>query len=142
VTTAPELKTFCTTYQAAHADTLTLRLEQLLGLPSNNGKTRLIELWVKPTDLFRPAPDPEISDHEAELTFPTSPYFTVSADYLAWFDKLKSESYGERGYPWTRLGYTYDWGNPQSEVGLSEFVVNTGATIEVKGVTQTADYCR
>ncbi len=27
------------------------------------------------------------------------------------------------GYPWTRLGYTYDWGNPRNPVGLSEFVL-------------------
>ena len=26
-------------------------------------------------------------------------------------------------YPWTRLGYTYDWGNPRNLVGLSEFVL-------------------
>lgn len=27
------------------------------------------------------------------------------------------------GWPWTRLGYTYDWGNPKNHVGLSEFVI-------------------
>ncbi|MBF0495604.1 MAG: hypothetical protein HQK58_03355 [Deltaproteobacteria bacterium] len=27
------------------------------------------------------------------------------------------------GYPWTRLGYTYDWGNAENHVGLSEFVI-------------------
>lgn len=27
------------------------------------------------------------------------------------------------GWPWTQLGYTYDWGNPKNHVGLSEFVI-------------------
>ncbi len=29
------------------------------------------------------------------------------------------------------LGYTYDWGNPVSDLGLSEFVTDTGATVGV-----------
>jgi len=27
------------------------------------------------------------------------------------------------GWPWTRLGYTYDWGNSPDHVGLSEFIL-------------------
>lgn len=141
VTAAPGLKNFCTHY-AADSAKLTLRLEQLLGLPPNNGKTKFVEMWVTPQDLFRPAPDPEISDQEAGLTFPQSKFLTVSEAYVSWFNDLSSQSYGENGYPWTRLGYTYDWGNPNSEVGLSEFVINTGATIEIEGVTNTQEYCK
>jgi hypothetical protein len=141
VTAAPELKNFCTPYVSTHSN-LTLRLEQLLGLPPNNGKTKFVAVWVKPQDLFRPAPDPEITDQEAGLTFPQSKFLTVSPEYVTWFNNLSSQSYGENGYPWTRLGYTYDWGNPTSEVGLSEFVINSGATIEVDTVTSTEDYCK
>jgi hypothetical protein len=41
------------------------------------------------------------------------------------------------GYPWTRLGYSYDWGNPKNPVGLSEFVLRidpnkNGGEITVK----------
>jgi hypothetical protein len=41
------------------------------------------------------------------------------------------------GYPWTRLGYSYDWGNPTNHVGLSEFVLRidpnkNGGEITVK----------
>ncbi len=141
VTTVPELKNFCTAYNAGHKN-LTLRLEQLLGLPPNNGKTRFVEIWVNPANLFRPSPDPEIVDHEAELSFPASKYLTVSPDYVTWFNNLNSQSYGEKGYPWTRLGYTYDWGNPASEVGLSEFVIDEKAGVEIKAVTKTEDYCK
>lgn len=120
---------------------LVVRLEQLLGLPPNSGKTRFVEFWVDPEDLFRPSPDPEITDSEAGLDFPRSEdYVTVSPEYITWFEELKATSYGVGGYPWTRLGYTYDWGNPWSEIGLSEFVIRTGATVDVHSVTLTEDY--
>jgi hypothetical protein len=141
VTVVPELQGFCTSYEATPAD-LTLRLEQLLGLSPEGGKTRFVEMWVDPQDLFRPSPDPEITDHEAELDFPvSSQYVLVSDDYQTWFNELKSQSYGDDGYPWTRLGYTYDWGNPDSEVGLSEFVIGIGATVDVHSVSKIAAYC-
>lgn len=152
VTVAPQVQTFCRDYlstqsvqanQDDHVD-LTLRLEQLLGLPPDNGKTKFVEMWVGPADLFRPSPDPEITDSKAELDFPTSSASAGDDDaaYRTWFNELKSQSYGEGGYPWTRLGYTYDWGNPDTEVGLSEFVIETGSQVTVNTVSATEAYCR
>jgi hypothetical protein len=46
-----------------------------------------------------------------------------------------------KGYPWTRLGYTYDWGNPESEVGLSEFVVAAGSMVGIEAVSDNETYC-
>ena len=135
VTVAPELKQFCQRHNLDSAN-MTLRVEERLGLPPYNGKTRFVAFWVSPEDLFRPCPDPEITDHEAELDFPVSDRFiSVSAAYIDWFNALKASSYGTNGYPWTRLGYTYDWGNPVCHVGLSEFVIRSGATVEVQSVT-------
>ena len=142
VTTVPELRNFCKRERLAPGKTVT-RLEQLLGLPPEDRKTNFVELWVKPQDLFRPSPDPEISDHEAGLDFPVSDQFVkVDEEYKKCFNCLKEKSYGEDGYPWTRLGYTYDWGNPDNEIGLSEFVVRKGATVEIQSVWPTLDYCR
>lgn len=141
VTVAPEIKDFCerTNFSATSKP---LRLEQLLGLPPENGKTKFVEMWVDPNDLFRPSPDPEISDHEAELDFPISEKFiSISDVHKSWLNELKNKSYTENGYPWTRLGYTYDWGNPKSEIGLSEFVIRKGAVIIVHSVTPTDRYC-
>ncbi len=81
VTVVPEIQTFCRS-QSIPAAHIPLRLEQLLGLPPGNGKTKFVEMWVSPKDLFRPSPDPEISDHEAELDFPESRrYVTVSQSH-------------------------------------------------------------
>lgn len=145
VTTVPELKDFSRENRLNRLtpEARTLRLEQLLGLPPNNGKDRFVEMWVSPDDLFRPSPDPEVTDMEAELDFPKSSRFiTVSEEHILWFNDLKGKSYGDGGYPWTRLGYTYDWGNQKSEVGLSEFVIVEGSEVEIHSVTVTADYCK
>jgi len=137
VTTAPEVKNFCKKTN----NNRSLRLEQLLGLPPKAGKTKFVEMWVKPGDLFRPSADPEISDSEAETEFRTSNKFVVvSNDYVRWYNELKMKSYGTNGYPWTRLGYTYDWGDNRHHIGLSEFVIMPGATVEIHAISSTAAY--
>lgn len=142
VTPVPQLLDFVKGHAVGKKD-LTLRIEQLLGLPPENEKNRFVEIWVEPKDLFRPSPDPEITDREAGLDFPESTKFIeVSEDYIWWFKDLKAVSYGKDGYPWTRLGYTYDWGNPDSEVGLSEFVISPGAAVEINAVYHDLDYFR
>lgn len=183
VTAVPELQDFISSFwlvgsaQAPNLgplagmkppDITPLRLEQLLGLPPHAGMTRFVEMWVNPQDMFRPSPDPEITDHEAELQFPsklnkfisfnTSP--TILDDgteytYPAWFKKRMQTIYsGGAPYPWTRLGYTYDWGDSnvlvtrdvrgerKPHVGLSEFVVLGGSTIGIKDVNLTEQYIK
>ena len=136
VTTYPELTDFISNNGVSGAG-CPPRIEQLLGIPASNGKKWFVELWVKPKDIFRPSPDPEITDSEAELEFPPN----VSEDHMAWFNHLRETSYGGDGYPWTRLGYTYDWGSPDTEIGLSEFVIRTGSEVVVRSVLSTREYC-
>ncbi|MBN1938390.1 MAG: hypothetical protein JW843_02310 [Candidatus Aminicenantes bacterium] len=132
------------------------RVKQILGLHPAYDYDVILELFADPADLFRPSPDPEISDHEAELAYPgnggeawifprdanpflalrTDVYFKDSAwtqalTYNEWFSARADTIYaiGDEndpwswGWPWTRLGYTYDWGNSIDHVGLSEFVL-------------------
>lgn len=50
-----------------------------------------------------------------------------------WFDNTWSASYkSEGGYPWTRLGYTYDWGSSGDKYGLSEFLVREESQVTVQ----------
>jgi len=46
----------------------------------------------------------------------------------------------KNAYPWTRLGYTYDWGNSISEVGLSEFTIKKDARVIVNSVSNINQY--
>jgi len=162
VTVVPELQNFFATTQPAP-----LRIAQLLGLPpaaaseGDPGEYKyMLELWVSPQDLFRPCPDNEIWDCccETEIAYAlpvlpdkimatAGPDYGTFMDYSDWFNNQASYSYtfDSAPYPWTRLGYTYDWGSC-NHIGLSEFVIHgrkeDGSTISVgiKSVKTTAEY--
>ena len=55
----------------------------------------------------------------------------VDEDYKEWFDSNIISSYFDGKYPWTRLGYTYDWADNGEEYGLSEFVVRKNSEVKV-----------
>ena len=54
--------------------------------------------------------------------------------------QMKELYFQKPPYPWTRLGYTYDWGPAKSPVGLSEFVVFKGSTVGVRKVYTNEEY--
>ena len=137
VTAAPELKQF---FQNGLHSPSVARLEQLLGLPPESGYTRIVEFWVNPSDLFRPSPDPETTDMEAQIGFPGGSRTSVPQSYQDWFAaNYESSFHSTKPYPWTQLGYTYDWG-ASNHVGLSEFVIERGATVGVVQTYQPLDY--
>jgi len=123
---------FFKNYKFTADSALQLRMLQLLGMPATNTPQYLVEIWVKPDDLFRPSPDNEITDNTAGLYFPDS----TNSDYIIWFNNNIITSYypekGKTKYPWTRLGYTYDWGNPMHEEGLSEFILRIISQVSSK----------
>jgi hypothetical protein len=135
VTVVPEIKTFFKDHVNSGSN-VTLRALQLLGLPPNNSNTYFVEMWANPQSLFRPTPDNEINDTVADLSFPSS----ATTEYKTWFNNNIIYSYYPEKYPWTRLGYTYDWGTNASHVGLSEFVLKQNSLIMVQSVTTTLDY--
>jgi hypothetical protein len=135
VTAVPEIKTYFKEH-VDHNSNLTLRAAQLLGLPPKCSNSYFVELWVAPQSLFRPSADNEINDTVAQLAFPDS----ADSSYKKWFNDNILYSYFPKRYPWIRLGYTYDWGNPDSHVGLSEFVLKQNSTVVVNSVTPTLDY--
>ncbi len=174
VTVVPELKSLL-----GRSPTL-LRVAQALGLPppaatQTTENTCVLELYVSPANLFRPAADPEVTDHEAEISLPSDGYrkfddtllvyseMPCDASYCAsctgsgkcgmtsyrnWYNNRRTYAYSQTAvngpYPWTALGYTYDWGNPTPpHFGVSEFVINCGATgisVFIKSCTWTGAY--
>ncbi len=126
------------------------RIKQLKGLNPASEYSWLVQLWVEPKYLFRPTPDPEITDHEGELsvrkaeknwTFPSDDNVFVTlidenlygklagelaGKYRDWFSAAAEPSnydtsgaIGGWNSPWTRLGYTYDWGDSDDHLGVS-----------------------
>jgi len=181
VTVVPELKNH---FIGKSCPPKQKRILQLKGLNPAREYSWLVEIWVDPKDLFRPVPDPEITDHEGELSvkvaednwsFPSdSNQFVTLIDtalylekgwkeptdpegktwkYKEWFINAAQTYYDttgkpidQWGSPWTRLGYTYDWGDSDDRLGVSEFrlVLDVdptvrGRTIGVKALVDLRD---
>jgi hypothetical protein len=150
-TAVPQVKEFCQKYQAIDSNIpdnveLSLRLQQYLGLILNkySTKTHFVEMWVKAEDLTRPCIDAEINDTSCNLLPLPVPDSSpvVKAIYTNSYTNAKKEY-----YPWSGLGYTYDWGNSQKpHQGPSEFIINPTpekpVEVEVASVTPTQEYCR
>jgi hypothetical protein len=151
VTIVPHLRNFCRGELKAGPD-LTLRLEQRQGIPPLNGKTVFVEMVVDTDKLFRPCSDPDVFSANCQLGQPslddmsigsTTTAFQSPAEYRAWFDNQYYQSHATARpspYPWTALGYTYDWGGAD-EHGESEFVIPSGASFRVIAITKTDAYC-
>lgn len=161
VTAAPQVKEFCQNYlkkypHASIAD-LNQRLKQYLGLHPDWPYDLFVEMWVSPTDLFRPCVNPSITDRRCALTFDASnaskPTVKNIADYPAFYKNLYFQSFRSGpGVPWTGLGYTYDWGNgPDSQkadrldltkaIGASEFILVPSASYSLQQAASTQRYC-
>ncbi|MFT6221588.1 MAG: hypothetical protein ACJA0C_000992 [Candidatus Endobugula sp.] len=121
-------------------DEVNLRIQQLLGLPPQEVTQRYFAvLDVKVADMFRPCANPSLAATECTTNFPDD----VSESHKVWYAGQTAAAYQSvKGYPWTRLGYTYDW-NPQTdEEGVSEFVIKKGATVNIVSLTPTEEYCQ
>lgn len=142
LTTAPQLLNFM---KKENPKDVNMRLKQLLGLPPSSIYTHFVELWVRPKDLFRPCLDNEIADKTCDLCFPS----TVDSAYKAWINDTRLSRYYPddcglmNQYPWTSLGYTYDW-NPKSKrhIGMSEFVLPANKNAVVNGIYTTEEYLK
>ena len=123
-----------------------LALAQKLGLQLADGntrrKTRFLIMWAPPESLFRPAPDPEVDDFEAQLARSYGQVDIANTWITKHYDWKIANSYtgGGSDYPFTGFGYTYDWSGTGSEIGLSEFVILPEHEIEVIANVLTEDF--
>lgn len=163
LTAVPYLQEDCRAWDLQPGD-LPLRIAQVLGMPpppAEGGNDAFVQMWVDPRTFFRPCPDPEITDHECQVSLDGGPadrnggcpwsadqvsgaFVRVSDDHLEWMcGNWKSTYTGDprTSYPWTALGYTFDWGDLLHPQGQSEYVVPPGATVWIEGISSTADYC-
>jgi hypothetical protein len=145
VTLSPQVKQLCTAYRK-DPKALRLRLQQLLGLPPDAAGTpatprEFVVINVSTADIFRPCPDPDPTKPQCGLTFPKS--LPNGEANKAWFaEQVNSRYQDPNGYPWTRLGYTFDWNPETQRYGASEYVIRKGSAVTVKTRTSTAEYCR
>lgn len=149
VTQAPEVQERCRDFTGDVA----LRLRQLLGLHPGDQFTSFVTMTVKEGDIFRPTANPD-----PMTTLPCSCPVTancgeafpdgVSEAHVRWLANQMLRSYVlsespliPKGYPWTRLGYTYDWRPGSNKYGASEYIVRKNSKVTVTDITPYRLYC-
>ena len=151
VTLAGEVQARCREW-GLQGNALRQRLEQLLGLPLDPPpqfrKARFVTMEVTRDRLDRPCLG-------VDETNPQKPVCTVgiqanrAPDVRDYVLRQMADSFivggtGGPGYPFTRLGYTYDW-NPvnawPNHSGASEFLVQANTTATVITQQETDAYC-
>ncbi len=115
------------------------RLRKLLGLPPDEAILRkFVTIEVSFKDLFRPCANPSLVEDSCSADFPEN----ISSEHMRWYAKQVSISYRDKGFPWTRLGYTYDWGGENNnEFGVEEFVIRKNSEIYPLSIEDTGSYC-
>ena len=106
-----------------------MHFNQLLGMPCNKSYKCVTALWARPADLRRPAYQTDITKQIEPDKLSTK---DVSEDIREWFKDNIVWSYFDSAYPWTRLGYTYDWADNGKEYGLSEFLILKDSVVDVE----------
>ena len=120
--------------EAKYGEDSDLILKQLIGLPPDGEYSTVTGFWVDPKDVVRPAYQKDPTDGSMTNELPED----VDADFKEWFDGNILDSYFYGAYPWTRLGYTYNWSGHGSEYGVTEFLIKQGTEVEVV-FTESAD---
>lgn len=149
VSLAGEVQNKCTSWGIS-GDALRKRLEQLLGLPPNQPpqyqKTRFVVLTAPSGHLQRPcvglgdsADGPPTCSVRVKSSPAISPLAFVGGQMASSYIDVTS---GSPGYPFTRLGYTYDWSPTSADhYGASEFILVPGTVATVKAQISTDEYC-
>ena len=151
LTLAGEVQAQCRQWKL-QGDALRERLEQLLGLPPHTPpqwrKGQFVVMQVPRAQISRPCLG---SSTDANNTPRCT--ITPTADGAPELRNFVLRQMGNAyvannpagpGYPFTRLGYTYDW-HPEAAArghyGASEFVVDVGTTATVVAQYSTDAYC-
>jgi hypothetical protein len=144
VTLVPEVHDSCRKFTGD----VRLGLEQLLGLPPSGTDSLFIIMRVSASDLFRPAPDPATAtsypcaDPADPLCGNAFPKGFADSAHMAWIASNTMNVYQvPNGYPWTHLGYTYNWRPGSDKYGASEYVIKPTATITVLEIVPYNEYC-
>lgn len=151
VTLAGELQARCRTWNLK-GDALRRRIEQLLGLPMDPPPAyrgvAFVEFRVARASVERPCLGIAADDAQRPVcTLTASP--TTPAPLRNFVAQQMADSYvvdnpQGPGYPYTRLGYTYDWA-PTADAGhygASEFIVAAASPLTAVALFSADDYCR
>lgn len=118
------------------ADDPEMRLKQLIAFAPDSEHSTVTGFWVDPENVKRPAYQTDPTAGNMTAVFGDS----VDGEYKEWFDDNILWSYYYGNFPWTRLGYTYDWADNGTEYGMTEFIVESGAEVKVEFTETTEEF--
>jgi hypothetical protein len=149
VTIAAQIRAAC---RRMEPSALIRRVEQLLGLPPGYGTNRRMATFtVERAFLARPCADPSTTTTSCSIQAVDAPAdpsqregFDAHGRWLAghMLASYRIETPGGQGYPFTGLGYTYDW-HPDNErhIGLPEYVVLPDTAVTGVRAADIATFC-
>ncbi|MDH5603918.1 MAG: hypothetical protein OEY51_08260 [Cyclobacteriaceae bacterium] len=137
----PELQNFCAGVEVTTEEDLILRMKQKLGLPHTGQNSLIAEIWVPVESIKRPCLNTDVKD---TLCFVEMSVNVERSEYHEWYFAQRADVRKKGTFPFTGLGYTYDWAPGASEFGLSEFVLigNGKEAIYIENLSKPKDYCR
>lgn len=152
VTVVSEVRTKCL---GVRGD-LGLWLRMLLGLHPDGAIKHFVVMEARREDVFRPAADPDptrpwpCADPAADRNCGDNLPADASPQHVDWMARNMLSQYviipslletRSTGYPWTRLGYTYNWRPGVDRYGACEYVVRKGGIVNVLDVIPYQQYC-
>lgn len=102
---------------------LSERLCKFLGLSHTVQRDTVVFFEVQTAHLFRPAYTPDVNSNVAVSNALIN---GLPNAMRVWFVSQQIGNF----FPWTRMGYTYDWGDPHNYIGTSEFILKPGNPIK------------
>jgi hypothetical protein len=152
VTIVPEIQTICRRFTGDVA----MQLRELLGLPPDHQIPNIYTMRVKASDVFRPTPDPTPwtvcpcgNPSQGTCNFPEALQCgnsfpkDVPVSHQQWIaNTTLSVRRLPGGFPWTHLGYTYNWKPGADKYGASEYIVRKGAQVTVGPRVSPEEYCK
>ena len=145
-----EIQSRCQGFSQEERKNLPVRIKQLLGLPPDfmggqAGGFAVIEVNASDgRDLFRPCMNPDSTQTSCVAPPPRVPSNSAE-EHIKWMAKVTHDSYEKLPpadrFPWTQLGYTYDWSTPAMPYGVSEYIVRNGSTVKQLGWQPLNEFC-
>lgn len=98
------------------------RLCQFFGLDTISRRDTIVFLRIDKSRLFRPAYNSNIATRVSSRPNEVRTITSSENKIVKWFQDQQRINL----YPWTRMGYTYDWGDLNNHIGATEFVNRIG----------------
>jgi hypothetical protein len=139
VTLSGEVRDSCAHFTRGREAAETVRLLGLL--PGDDRGRFFVEMEVPATSLFRPAPNPDptraIPCAAASAAGACDAPSSVDPEQAAVLERARGTA-----YPFTGLGYTYNWRAGAPPYGATELIVRAGTVARLIDAQEPIPYCR